>query len=427
MSEDFVTRVQEPMDSAERAWREGAALAVFHALLPEVNMGCMRYRGGLRRIDHGSWECVMAWVEGGRAVELGYANDGFYPDMAGKMEWTSQTPMVAPTVDLLAGGPDWLPWEWLYEVMKDLQNVSYVLWWDGSAWYRAPTPGKLNDSTPGLADTMGVYDRVSELPDYGREGEAQEAYDALLEAGAERRVDRAVLEALAGVLEEPEAADVEAALEEARYLGVAEDGKGAPPVIPAGRGEPADRRVHAPMWQGGASVSVAMLEARERERPDPGRGPALEAVLAWLEDNGHGEDVRVVKHGRFWATQGFSYSEGLSSSYREREKSDLVDAWREEEAHPERGRWLCARIRREEGRTVVERAYDRLPEWQGIVTWDERGLAWLREEMGARCDQWRPEWAPLLEEDFNRDGVPAHLCWRPGLPARYWRPGLSAR
>ncbi|PDP84448.1 hypothetical protein CQJ94_27635 [Glycomyces fuscus] len=446
-------RVPEPdMPPPEEIWGEGAALAVFHALLPGAGTGCERYRGGLRRIDHGGWECGMAWVGGGRAVLFGYSLEGERADAVGGTGWGTQSRFTVPAVDLLAGGPDWLPWEWLHEVMLDLGIVCFVAWWDGAAWYQAPVPAGMDDRVHDMDDGIDEY-VVYELADPDREEDAAAACAELLRAGRERRMDRAVLEALADTLRDPGAADVGAALEEARLLGVAEHGGGGPPVVPAGRGEPAGRRVHQPDGQGGASLSVAMLEAPERERPDPGRGPALEAVLSWMDANGHGAGIRVVhrstRHRRFDvfshpAPNGSvdpadpslltdqtdhahhprltnpSFSAAAAPSLPARRvttaPNELLEAWREEEAHPERGRWLCARIHRRGGRTVVERAYDRLPAWQGPVAWDEGGLAALRGETAARAPGWRPEWTPLLDEDFNRDGAPPCLCWRPGLP-----------
>jgi len=157
-----------------------------------------------------------------------------------------------------------------------------------------------------------------------------------------------------------------------------------------------------------------MLAVRESERPTPVGGPALEAVLAWMEDRGL-RGIRVVH--RSTRHRRFDVLAGTPAARVDPVPDGLLDAWREEEGRPGSGRWLCARIRREGGRTVVERAYDGLPAWQGVVGWDATGAARLREEMASRHPVWRPVWAPVLGEDFARDGAPAHLCWRPGLTA----------
>src|SRR5690606_6283296 len=221
--------------NAEERWNEAAAYAVVAALVPQRIPGFHIGRDGLRNEDIGNGCWGMSWIEGGRAVFYGY--DADHNELA----------QHVPPVDLLAGAPDWLPWEWLDEVLRTLLLVSCVEWWDGTAWSRAPLPEGVSSGEGDWFGGAAVEQCYLDLADPDREEEAAEAFDALREAALRRAVDRSVVEPLADALDrevqqdEEWEPDIAGALATAERLGVAPGS--TRPELPAGRGEPADRRV----------------------------------------------------------------------------------------------------------------------------------------------------------------------------------------
>jgi len=395
--------------NAEERWNEAAAYAVVAALVPQRIPGFHIGRDGLRNEDIGNGCWGMSWIEGGRAVFYGY--DADHNELA----------QHVPPVDLLAGAPDWLPWEWLDEVLRTLLLVSCVEWWDGTAWSRAPLPEGVSSGEGDWFGGSAVEQCYLDLADPDREEEAAEAFDALREAALRRAVDRSVVEPLADVLDreiqqdEEWEPDIAGALATAERLGVAPGS--TRPELPAGRGEPADRRVVSACPPQDL-VSHVMRGAAELDRPAPVPGPALDRVAEWLRDHRAGAGITVAHLGGLeWRPAGFfgPRSEFLDADGKwvDPELSDALSAWREEEAHPERGRWLYARIRPTGAGVEVDRAYDHLPAWWGSspVLHSQWGV--LRAELRSRDPRWRPDWTSLLEEDLRRTGVPRHLCWRP--------------
>ncbi|MFF4954337.1 hypothetical protein [Streptomyces chattanoogensis] len=104
----------------------------------------------------------LTWVEGGRAVLHGIDND--YSEGVG----------LTPPVDLLAGGPDWLPWEWLIALISN-EVLGFVYWWADGAWGRAPYPDDLRED--GLTAIVPADD-----------SEVRAVLDALTEDGADAAV-----------------------------------------------------------------------------------------------------------------------------------------------------------------------------------------------------------------------------------------------
>src|SRR5690606_6704400 len=239
-----------------------------------------------------------------------------------------------------------------------------------------------------------------DLADPDREEEAAEAFDALREAALRRAVDRSVVEPLADVLDrevqqdEEWEPDIAGALATAERLGVAPGS--TRPELPAGRGEPADRRVVSACPPQDL-VSHVMRGAAELDRPAPVPGPALDRVAEWLRDHRAGAGITVAHLGGLeWRPAGCfgPRSEFLDADGKwvDPELSDALSAWREEEAHPERGRWLYARIRPTGAGVEVDRAYDHLPAWWGssLVLHSQWGV--LRAELRSRDPRWRPDW-----------------------------------
>ncbi|MWK37080.1 hypothetical protein GEV43_25405 [Actinomadura sp. J1-007] len=201
----------------DEVWAEAAALAVLPALIPAMDMGFEPADGGLRGMDVGNGWWGVSWVEGGRAVVYGYDSDH------------SQTRSQALPIDLLAGGPEWLPWEWLDRTIRDAEILAFVYWWDGESWARTPYPEGMRDGAG--CGSGGADERYWELAEEYRD--AVTAYDALVSACRARTVDRAVIEALIGPLDPEILAeefdlddtdgifDVDGALAVAEELGVA--------------------------------------------------------------------------------------------------------------------------------------------------------------------------------------------------------------
>ncbi|MFC9977614.1 hypothetical protein ACFVH6_42610 [Spirillospora sp. NPDC127200] len=379
---------------AEAVWTEAVTLAVLAEATPELSgLGFDPYPGGLRREDVGNGWWGMAWIEGGRAVLFGYDVDH------------SDTRDRHPPLDLLAGGPDWLPWEWLDEVMRDAETLAYVYWWDGSSWSRTPYPEGMRDGLAYGADD--VEDSFFERADGDRWSEVSGVLARLSSAVAGGAVDRAVLEPVVDLLEE--GGDVEAALTMAAALGATPGS--TRPRIAAGRGEPADRRVHLIDHDHVASaIGVAMRAASELERPAPVPGPALERAAEWLRGSGD-TAVTVARAGSRTLAGAYIASTG---KWLDADAAELLQAWRDED-DAEQGRWLYARIMLTGDQVTVERAYDHAPPWWegGPVPTLARMLDSLREEMRARAPQWRPDWAELLDADLSETGAPPELCWRP--------------
>ena len=390
----------------EAVWAGAAAQAVLAAAVPDLShlgFWCGRdgLSTGLLSIDAGTGYWGMSWVQGGRAVIYG-------------RDHHSDTHLHVPPVDLLAGAPDWLPWDWLHDVMTELDTVAYVFWWNGTAWARAPHPA---DADPGQCHSSGrVEEAYLDLVDPHRYRDAVRALDDLHRAARDRTVTRAHVDALTRLLDETALTrepDPRAALDTARTCGVA---PGATrPELPAGHGEPADRRV---VFTGAPQrlLSTAMRQAAEQHRPPPDPGTALDRVADWLRAR-HPDGIAVAYLGDHdpqpatAARSGFLDPDGRPV---DPELSDLLTAWRTAETHPEHGSWLYARIRPTATGARADRAYDRLPDWWPTAAVLHTQWQALRAEMRARHPRWRPDWAPLLEDDLRKTGIPPHLCWRPG-------------
>ena len=78
---------------------------------------------------------------------------------------------------------------------------------------------------------------------------------------------------------------------------------------------------------------------------------------------------------------------------------ELLERLRRQEAHPERGRWLFARITASPREVLLERVYDHWPTWEnGASDGTPENLGFLADEMAARSPGWRPAWAALLDD-----------------------------
>ncbi|MFD3687539.1 hypothetical protein ACFWTE_22325 [Nocardiopsis sp. NPDC058631] len=358
-------------------------------------------------------------------------------------------------VDPFEGAPDWLPWEWLEQV----PCPDFAYWWDG-AWARTAYPDDWDDDGLGSAvegtdADLPVWRMEILDPDtdgFGR-GPLREALGTLVARAEEHAVDAASLGAVIGYLEHAGEADTERALECARGLGLTGDSE--PLALLAGQGGPASGG--CPVIGLGERlllVGDAMRSAGEFTRPEavtvlrvprpPGAdaGPprpaegaepgeaallpevaALAAQMGGRVTGGRGDVCVLVFRA--------PHPRGLTSENGAEVPSDtglpeLLERLREQEAHPERGRWLFARITASPREVLLERVFDHWPTWEnGKPDGTPEDLGFLASEMAARSAEWRPAWAALLDEASAFDppwpgppGMPSIPPLRPDAAGR---------
>jgi hypothetical protein len=376
-------------------WQRWAALATALTAVGFDDVWMVGERGA-RHDDHGGNWATLALIDGGRAVLYGYDHE------------YSATVDAEPPVDVLAGAPDWIPWDELTPFAADDQ-LGYVYWHDGTAWGCAPY-----DEEDGLAQTAGaVLERaatLTELYDFvvqwgEREpvsdtdaGRIRAACEALLDAAERQAVDDGVLRAYPGDL-------VEAGLAVAAAGGITPGG--VRPTIPAGT-RPRERRARKLSdREHRRLVWDAMQRAEELDRPLPPPTPSMDNLVRWVRDRAPNGDGRCSL--LFWASaSGASEQDGeFAPVVRDGEDSltifgqavDLVHAVRTDEADPRAGSWLFLRVETTAGDATFERRYDSWPDW-----WADNGISGpgrdeLAQEMSRREEQWRPRWTVLLAPD----------------------------
>lgn len=185
-------------------WAQGVVKAMMIPYLDDSS-GRVHIDGGtLRTEDIGNGFWALRWVEGGRALLYGYDNEA------------SDTHIQDLPVDLLAGGPSWLPWEWLQDLLvNEDYSVAFLRWWDGS-WEGPPLPEHVED---GLSIILA--DGAERMDEFiGEAGSASAlAYQDLMRAVTAGNVERPAVEALLAALDVGEA-DPREALEVAARAGV---------------------------------------------------------------------------------------------------------------------------------------------------------------------------------------------------------------
>ena len=207
----------DDLPPAEDLWADAAALAVLTAGLNSVYLEKAEPdEHGLRSRDaQNGWWTLSRWPDG-RMLLCGIDED--YGET-----------ILEPPVDLLAGGPDWLPADYLADPMGGGETVGLVYWWDGT-WGRAPYPdGLADDGLIGLAPvSRGEWRWRDDLLECAPDTEeAGAAYDALLAAARSYAVGEATLRRLFDALD-PErlktelraSVDIAAALDIARRTGL---------------------------------------------------------------------------------------------------------------------------------------------------------------------------------------------------------------
>ncbi|MDH6540245.1 hypothetical protein [Streptomyces sp. SPB4] len=121
---------------AELLWAHWALVAVLEANTGAEGRGVHRTghwidAAGLHLDDCGSTRWTLAPLGGGRYALYG-------EDESSAVKWHE------PPVDMLAGGPDWLPYETLRDLLRGWE-LGCVYWYENGAWARAPYPQGLSD------------------------------------------------------------------------------------------------------------------------------------------------------------------------------------------------------------------------------------------------------------------------------------------
>ncbi|NXY99437.1 hypothetical protein HYE82_34715 [Streptomyces sp. BR123] len=170
---------------AEVLWARWALACVLAARTEDEGRGIHRVGtwidgSGLHLDDSGCTWWTMEALGHGRYVLYG-------EDESSQVKWHK------PPVDMLAGGPDWLPYETLRDLLDGWQ-LGCVYWYENGAWARAPYPETLEDD--GLDCGIG---RFAVREEFLREPELPAFETAELAAAAEEyRLEPRALEELAG-------------------------------------------------------------------------------------------------------------------------------------------------------------------------------------------------------------------------------------
>ncbi|MFJ5221517.1 hypothetical protein [Streptomyces sp. NPDC088400] len=195
----------EDLPAPDVLWARWSTIAIVTAEDDESRgrypTGCwLDSRVALRLDDSGCTWWTLVRYDGGRAVLYG-------EDESSAVKWHE------PPVDMLAGGPDWLPYENLRDLLEGYE-LGCVYWYESGSWARAPYPDDLDDD--GLDCGMGRFaDRekaVDELVGYLDWAIDHATADALMTHAEQGTLTRQVLDAflteLAGSegAEEPEGA-----------------------------------------------------------------------------------------------------------------------------------------------------------------------------------------------------------------------------
>ncbi|MFK0046515.1 hypothetical protein ACIQU4_20895 [Streptomyces sp. NPDC090741] len=180
-----IHRPGRPKDlpTAELLWARWALVAVLEATTEAESRGIHRTGhwingSALRLDDAGCTWWALARMGQGRFVLYG-------EDESSGVKWHK------PAVDMLAQGPDWLPYDKLRDLLEGWE-LGCVYWYENGAWARAPYPEDLTDD--GLDCGMDRFverRKVLELlADHGP------AAEELLEAAEEYRLAPRALDAL---------------------------------------------------------------------------------------------------------------------------------------------------------------------------------------------------------------------------------------
>ena len=140
------------LPAAERLWAGWALVAVLQATTEDEGRGV--HRTGIWVDDEGLHldDCGCTWWTFSRLGEGRFVLYG--EDEASGVKW-HESP-----IDMLAGGPDWLPYEELRDRLAG-NELGCVYWYENGAWARAPYPEDLDDD--GLDCGMSRFTERDEL------------------------------------------------------------------------------------------------------------------------------------------------------------------------------------------------------------------------------------------------------------------------
>ncbi|GAA4836739.1 hypothetical protein [Kitasatospora terrestris] len=176
---------------AEELWARWALLAALEATTEGEETPSVHRTGrwiddeGLHWDDCGCTWWIMSRQGEGRFVLYG-------EDESSGVKW------YEPAIDVLAGGPDWLPYEELRHRLEG-NEIGCVYWYENGTWARAPYPDDLDDDglDCGLSSFIERGEVLEELT--GRlDGSAagKDASTLLADAEAYRLEPRTLLERL---------------------------------------------------------------------------------------------------------------------------------------------------------------------------------------------------------------------------------------
>ncbi|MFI6638546.1 hypothetical protein [Streptomyces sp. NPDC050504] len=216
--------VPEDLADAGELWDRAVTLALATTAVGDGDEYTFKGRTSVHCWNSGGaywWR--LERFDGDRALLTGQDSDG------------SHTHLGRTPVDLLDGGPPWLPWERLRADAAD-RLLGYAYWWQDGAWARAAYPDGLSDdglgmsvpwAAPGGAGVRKTIERLASLihPD---DDPADEVL-RFLGRVRERTVDGAAVGALADALyppvlrEDEEEEDIDAVVDVAAGLTLARD------------------------------------------------------------------------------------------------------------------------------------------------------------------------------------------------------------
>ncbi|MFE7317535.1 hypothetical protein ACFU7T_31190 [Streptomyces sp. NPDC057555] len=216
------------LDHPEQVWARAATLAVAAAAIDDGDeytvgpQGLHCWNGG------GAYWWRLRVYEDGRALLCGHDADGSYTNSGDRQ------------IDLLAGGPAWLPWAQLYDDARG-NLLGFVYWYEGGVWARAPYPAEMPDDGLAMAMRWAAPDdaAVEEITGHlvalmETEVHPVTAVRAFIEAAAARRVGAPEVAALLDAVCGPDCwyeVRPEAALALAAELGLSAGDRGGVPAV----------------------------------------------------------------------------------------------------------------------------------------------------------------------------------------------------
>ncbi len=177
----------EDLPPAEELWARWALLAALEATTGKEGRPSVHRTGrwideaGLHHDDAGCTWWVLSRRGEGRFVLYG-------EDESSEVKWHE------PPVDMLAGGPDWLPYEELRDRLQG-NELGCVYWYENGAWSRAPYPDGLGDDglDCGMSDVVDRDRLLRELACHVDDKGGGPGADGLLADAAARRVEPGTL------------------------------------------------------------------------------------------------------------------------------------------------------------------------------------------------------------------------------------------